>query len=70
MDKKLVDQYRAEFEYLYELQASGRTNMFGAAAYLRKEMGMSRKDAPVVLLHYMNFYDEVAKYLGIKTLWD
>lgn len=45
------------FEYLDELRESGRTNMFGAAAYLTDEMGVPRLDARKYLQHWMTTFE-------------
>jgi len=45
-------------EYLDELRESGRTNMFGAASYLQKEMGLEEKDAKAALMYWMKSFDE------------
>ena len=46
LKKKKPDGMTDEhFDYLDELRESGRTNMFGAAAYLIGEMNVSRLDA-------------------------
>jgi len=54
------------FRYLYDLQASGRTNMFGAAAFLQSEMGLDRNEAKQVLLYWMENYEAIATELGIE----
>ena len=46
------------FEYLNELRDSGITNMFGAAAYLVDEFGLSKKEAREILLAWMNSFTE------------
>ena len=56
------------FKYLYELQASGRTNMFGAMPFLRKEFIELDKDtAKAILMDWMERYDEIAKELGVEV---
>ena len=37
------------FDYLNKLRDSGRTNMFGAAPYLRAEFGLDQKTAREIL---------------------
>ena len=54
------------FEYLYELQKSGRTNMFGAGAYLEREQGLDRKQAREIFSFWMQNYEEIAKQLSIE----
>ena len=63
-----VKQNADYFRYLYELQASGRVNMFGAEPYLRKEfIELDRETAKEILLYWMNNYDQVAKELGVEV---
>lgn len=44
------------FEFLDELRESGRTNMFGAAPYLRTEYGMTPEEARTVLKAWMDTF--------------
>jgi len=68
MNKQLVDQNKAAFEYVYELQASGVTNMFGAVPYIRGTFPeLSRAEASQILSAYMSSYEEIAAYLGIEV---
>ena len=46
MNIKLNEKY---FRYLYKLQTSGKTNMFGAGQYLRDTFGIDRKEATEIL---------------------
>ena len=41
------------YEYLNGLRESGRTNMFGAAAYLERDMFMSKELAKAWLTDWM-----------------
>jgi len=50
-----VNEY---FEYLDDLRESGVTNMFGAAPYLQEAFGLSRYEARVVLLKWMETFNE------------
>ena len=52
------------YKYLFTLQASGKTNMFGAGQYLENRFKMSREEAMEVLLYWMDNYEEIAKKLG------
>ena len=54
------------FRYLYRLQESGRTNMFGAGEYLQKTFGLKRSEAKEVLLDWMNRHEEIATELKIE----
>ena len=45
------------YEFLEMLRQSGETNMFGAAPYLEKHMGLDRKEARAVLNSWMENYD-------------
>ena len=67
INKTYVDLYEKEFRYLYKLQASGRTNMFGAAEYLQKEQGLDRQSSREVLAYWMDNYEEIAKELGVEV---
>ena len=44
--------------FLDELRESGVTNMFGAAPYIVKEFGVTRKEAKSFLLNWMQTFDE------------
>ncbi len=55
------------FTYLFDLQKSGRTNMFAAGQYLQNEMGLDRQTARTVLTTWMNNYEEIAKELGVEV---
>lgn len=43
--------------YLENLRKSGVTNMFGAAPYLEKSFGLSRKEARDILSDWMKNYN-------------
>ena len=45
-------------EYLDDLRESGATNMFGAAAYLEPEFGVSRRLARDILSYWMQTFGE------------
>lgn len=55
------------FEYLDELRASGKTNMFGARTYLASRFALDKKESAEVLSLWMKTYgddpvaDRVAK---------
>jgi hypothetical protein len=44
--------------FLDELRESGVTNMFGAAAYLVAEFGVSREEAKALLFNWMQTFAE------------
>lgn len=53
-DGAMTEQQRARYyQYLNELRDSGRTNMFGAAPFLRQRFGLERREAEDVLLAWM-----------------
>lgn len=57
------DQRRRVFQYLFDLQESGVTNMLGASPYLVKDLGLNHTDADEYLDEYISDYDELkAKY--------
>ena len=47
----------ATFLFLDRLRDSGRINMFGAAPYLEKAFGLSKKEAREVLLQWMKSFN-------------
>lgn len=51
-------QYKKEFEYLDDLQASGVTNMFGGARYLVQDLGLDKAKADKVLQMWMRSKDQ------------
>lgn len=61
-----IQENKENFNYLFRLQRSGRTNMFGAAAYLQSEKGLEKNKAKEVLLYWMTNYESVAKELGVE----
>jgi len=62
-----VKQNEKYFKYLFKLQASGRTNMFGAAEFLQREMKINKELSIEILLYWMKNYSEVAKELGVEV---
>lgn len=59
-----IKENRAALEYLFKLQQSGRTNMFGAVQYMVAELGMERQKAMPILTAWMENYDTLAKQFG------
>ena len=66
INKTLLTDNAADFKYLYKLQKSGRTNMFGAGVYLQNERGLDRNKAREVLAAWMEGYEEIATELGVE----
>lgn len=64
MNNENNDKY---FKYLFDLQESGRTNMFGAGAYLEASFGLSRAEAKEVLIYWMNNHAALASKLGAEV---
>jgi hypothetical protein len=44
------------YDYLNDLRESGAVNMFGAGVYLQERFGISRYEAKVILLAWMEQY--------------
>jgi len=48
------------FKYLYEIQESGITNMFGAIPYIRRKFnGMDDEECKVMLSRWMTEWEEI-----------
>ena len=55
------------FEFLFDLQESGVTNMFGAGPYVEREFPhLDKKEVRDVVLEWMENYDEIADRMGIQ----
>ena len=48
-------------QYLNALRRSGKTNMFGAGAYLERRFGINRKEAVIILGEWMETFSEADK---------
>jgi hypothetical protein len=48
-----------DFEYMYELQQSGATNMFSSGHYIQQALGKSRQEAKEILSFYIEHYEEI-----------
>ena len=48
----------AHLVYLDKLQKSGKTNMYGAGAYVEAHFGLDRHDAKEIVLYWMTSYEE------------
>lgn len=53
---QLKDDYAEVFEYLNALRDSGATNMFGAGAYLERDLGLERHEARQYLTDWMKWF--------------
>lgn len=54
------------FLYLFALQESGRTNMFGAVPYMRREFPfLTADEAETILMEWMKRYSEIKKEMGL-----
>jgi hypothetical protein len=53
------------FKYLFEIQESGITNMFGAIPYIRRKFnGMGDEECKVMLSKWMTEWEEIKLALG------
>jgi len=67
MNKPYIDENEQAFRYLFSLQESGITNMFGAVPYLQRNQNpISKQDAQALLMYWMKNYQEIADYLHIN----
>lgn len=53
------DELDTMFEYLFDLQDSGATNMFGASAYLEDSFDLAPRHSAKVLAFWMQNYDSL-----------
>ena len=54
------------FQYLFELQSSGVTNMFGAVPYAVEEFPQfDKKEVKAVVMEWMKNYSEIHDRMGI-----
>jgi len=67
MTKEQIQKNAAAFKYLFRLQTSGKTNMFGAAPYLQSSQGMDKAEARTVLGQWMKNYEAIAKELEVEV---
>lgn len=49
---------KEHLDYLDRLRKSGITNMFGACPYLEQAFGLSRREAKMILTHWMKTFSE------------
>jgi hypothetical protein len=57
MTELTKEELTEAFEYLDELRESGRTNMFGAPAYVEDELGWSESEAREATKFWMATFD-------------
>ena len=56
------------FQYLFDLQDSGVTNMFGAGPYVEREFPhLDKKEVSDVVTEWMSNWDEIAKRMGVES---
>lgn len=55
-----AEKYEEEFRYLDALRDSGKTNMFGAGAYLQRDFVIGKERAKDILLKWMHWKEEQA----------
>jgi hypothetical protein len=64
MTQSEIQENEEYFDFLFTLQNSGVTNMFGAASYLQREFpNLSRPEAIAILSVWMENYEEIAAEL-------
>ena len=62
------DEKDEMFQYLFDLQESGITNMFGAGPYVEREFPhLDKKEVRDVVLEWMSNYETIAKRMGIES---
>jgi hypothetical protein len=66
MDAKTIQENANYFRYLYQLQRSGKTNMFGASPYLVSNFDLDKNEARAVLSYWMTNYESIAQELGVE----
>ena len=62
-------QDRAYYRYLFALQESGVTNMYGAAPYPQDRFGLDKYEARQIVSTWMEHYEQLAVDLNIAG-WD
>lgn len=55
------------FNFLFRLQKSGKTNMFGAVPFLREAFDLTRQSAEAILLEWMQNYEAIARRCGVDV---
>ena len=67
---KEVDENEKDeiFQYLFELQDSGATNMMGASPYVEREFPhLDKKEVGNIVVEWMSNWDEIAQRMGIES---
>jgi hypothetical protein len=62
-----TEEEQEAFRFLFRLQESGRTNMFGAPAYLVRELGTDPTEAERLTGEYMGNYDALSKLYSVEA---
>ncbi len=62
-----TEEEQEAFRFLFRLQESGRTNMFGAPAYLVRELGTDPTEAERLTREYMGNYDALSKLYSVEA---
>ena len=67
LDSVIGDEQKDEiFQYLFELQSSGVTNMFGAVPYAQEEFPhLDKKEVKAIVMEWMKNYSEIHDRMGI-----
>ena len=56
------------FQYLFDLQESGATNMFGSGAYVERDFPhLDKREVGDVITEWMANWDEIATRMGIES---
>jgi hypothetical protein len=63
-----TEEEKKALEYLNSLRKSGQTNMFGAAPYIQKYMGVDTKESNRLLQLWMDNFNEECKYSQVKCI--
>ena len=58
------EEHMDHYSFLFMLQESGVTNMFGAVPYLVEHQGLDRREATEVLGTWMDNYAEIKAMMG------
>lgn len=51
-------EHQKYYDYLVELRDSGRTNMWGAAAFLERKFKLNHKNAGAILVEWIEAMEE------------
>lgn len=64
---ELENEKTKYFKFLFRLQKSGKTNMFGAVPFLREAFDLTRQSAEAILLEWMQNYEAIARRCGVDV---